>query len=204
MNLVQRATNILTQPRPEWDRIAAEPATTQSLFVNYALILALLPVLGTILLGLLSADAAGPAGALGLGFFIMTAIIGLVVGLGVMFLMGIIANALAPSFGGVKNSLAAMKLVVFSATAIWIAGLFNFIPYVGFLIGLAGFAYAAYLLYLGSMVLMRVPQGNAIGYTAVLIVIWIVIYFALAAILGGILFTIFFAGALATGGLNRY
>ena len=36
-------------------------------------------------------------------------------------------------------------------------------------------AYAAYLLYLGSMIVMKVPQAKAAGYTAVVVVIWIVI-----------------------------
>jgi len=40
MNLVERVKNILMQPKLEWPTIAAEPATTQSIFVNYVMILA--------------------------------------------------------------------------------------------------------------------------------------------------------------------
>ncbi|MEQ9663130.1 MAG: YIP1 family protein, partial [Parasphingopyxis sp.] len=145
------------------------------LFTGYAMILALVPVIGTILFGLLFE---GPFGIrYNMGFLITLAIIGYIVSLGVLYLMGIIADALAPTFEGTKNSVSAMKLLVYSATAAWIAGFFTLINGIGIIIALAGFAWAAFLLYLGSQVLMKVPQKNALAYTAVTIVIWIIISF---------------------------
>lgn len=188
MNLVQRTTGILARPRPEWDRIDQEPATSTGLITGYAAILALLPAIGSILGGLLFAGSMGGiAGVISLPFIIVSAILGYVISLGVTYLMGIIANALAPNFGGARNPVGAMKLVVYSATATWVAGFFSFIPILGFLIALAGFAYAAYLLYLGSTQVMHVPASSAGGYTAAVIAIWIVIYLVITAIFGGIL-----------------
>ncbi len=39
MNLVDRVKNILMSPQSEWPTIAAEAATTQSIYVPYVLIL---------------------------------------------------------------------------------------------------------------------------------------------------------------------
>ncbi|WP_298018476.1 Yip1 family protein [uncultured Parasphingopyxis sp.] len=175
MSLIDRVKNIITTPRTEWPVIESETTTIGNLFTGYAMILALVPVIGTILFGLLFE---GPFGIrYNMGFLITLAIIGYIVSLGVLYLMGIIADALAPTFEGTKNSVSAMKLLVYSATAAWIAGFFTLINGIGIIIALAGFAWAAFLLYLGSQVLMKVPQKNALAYTAVTIVIWIIISF---------------------------
>lgn len=217
MNLVQRVTNILTQPRPEWTRIDAEPATTQGLFTSYAMILALLPAVAGLLGGLLFAGMLGPlGGAISLGYLLVTAVVGYFVGLGILYAMGMIANALAPSFrgttvggsaaapvvtGGGGNAVAGMKLVVYAATPTWIAGAFGFIPVLNILIYIAGFAYAAYLLYLGSMAVMKVPEGSAIAYTAVLIIIWIVLSIVVGLIVTAIIGAMMLGGAaLGAGG----
>jgi hypothetical protein len=178
MNLVQRAININTQPRPEWGQIAGESGDAGKLILGYALPLALLPFVGTLLGGLIF------AGALGFTFVIVTAALSLAVSLGVLFLMGIIAGALAPSFDGRNTNNAALKLLVYSSTPVWLAGFVGgFIPILGLLIVLVGYAYAAYLMYLGSMALLGIPQQKAIGYTAVVIIIW----FLLGAIIGGMI-----------------
>ena len=40
MNLVDRVKGILVEPRNEWVKIAAEPATVQSLYTGWIMILA--------------------------------------------------------------------------------------------------------------------------------------------------------------------
>jgi hypothetical protein len=193
VNLAQRAISIVTQPRPEWQRIDAEPASTAGLFSSYAVILALLPLVGTVLAGFLF------GGPLGFTFFLLSAIIGYVVSLGVLFLMIIITNAVAPNFGGVRNEAAAAKLLIFSATPMWLAGLLNFIPGINFLVLLVGFALAAYLLYVGSTIVMKVPADRAGGFTGVVIAIWVVISFVLMAILTGVVLTAVLGTAAMSG-----
>ena len=78
MNLVQRAINMITQPRPEWARVDSEPATVAGLFTGYAVILALLPLVGQLLMGLLF------AGMFGFTYFLVMGIVGYVVGLAVL------------------------------------------------------------------------------------------------------------------------
>ena len=194
MNLVQRVTNIITQPRPEWNRIDAEPATTAGLFTGYAVILALLPLIGTLLAGLLF------GGVFGFSFLLVTGLVGYVVGLAVLFVMILIAKALAPSFGGAPNDIAAAKLLIYAATPVWLAGILNFIPGINIIVMLVGFGYAAYLLYLGSSIVMKIPGDKAVAYTVVVILIWIVLSFVVTAILGGIIATAVLGTAAMSGG----
>src|SRR6185436_16388570 len=44
--LVSRIQNLLLNPRAEWEKIDAEPATVQGLFTGYAMILAAIPAVG--------------------------------------------------------------------------------------------------------------------------------------------------------------
>lgn len=184
MSLIDRAKNILLSPKTEWAKIDAEEGTTMGLFTGYAMILAALPLVGTLLALVLSL---GPYQYFGLNFFLVSAIGAYVIGLGILFLMGIIANALSSSFDGTKNDLSAMKLVVYSATPGWIAGFFGFIPGVNMLLSLAAFGYSAYLIYLGSQAVMKVPEGKAVGYTAVTIIIWIIASIVIMTLILGIL-----------------
>jgi hypothetical protein len=185
MSVVDRVRNILVTPKTEWPVIAAEPATVGSIFKDYVLIVALLPLVGALLGGLLFSG----------GLLIVPAIAAYAIGLGVLYVMALVADALAPGFDGRKDSVSAMKLVGYAATPQWVAGFFAFIPGLNIIIGLIGFAYAAYLLYLGSMATMRVPASKAAAYTIVLILIWIVLgMFVTGAILATIL------GSLAMGG----
>ena len=179
MSVVDRVKNILLTPKTEWPIIAAEPATIGGIYSGYAIPVALLPVLGAILGSLLFSHMAG------FMFVLVAALISYAVGLGLLYVMALIADALAPGFDGRKGQISAMKLVTYSATPQWVAGFFGFIPGLNLLLALAGFAYGAYLLYLGSQATMAVPEAKAPGYTAVTIIIWIVLgIFVVSAIVG--------------------
>jgi hypothetical protein len=186
MSIVDRVRNILVTPKTEWPVIAAEPATVGSIFKEYVLLVALLPLVGALLGGLLFSG----------GLLIVPAIVAYLLGLGVLYVVALIADALAPGFDGRKDSVSAMKLVAYAATPQWVAGFFSFIPGLNLIIGLIGFAYAAYLLYLGSMATMRVPEGKATAYTVVLILIWIV----LGMFVAGAVLTFITASLIMGGG----
>jgi len=189
MSVVDRVRNILVTPKTEWSVIAAEPATVGTIFKSYVLIVALLPLIGALLGGLLLSG----------GLLIVPAIVAYAIGLAVLYVVALIADALAPGFDGRKDSVSAMKLVAYAATPQWIAGFFSFIPGLNLILGLIGFAYAAYLLYLGSMATMRVPETKAAAYTIVLVVIWIVLgMFVAGAIIAAV--TLSMLGGIAMGG----
>ena len=109
MNLLERIRRILGEPRDEWARIAAEPATVQSLYTNWIMILA---AIGPVAL-LLSQDSLQFAIAQYVRALIMT------------FVLALVVDAVAPSFGGTKDFVASLKLTAYSYTATWLAGIFN-------------------------------------------------------------------------------
>jgi hypothetical protein len=199
MSLIDRVKNILLTPKTEWPVIAAETATTSGLFTGYAIILSLIPLAGALLGGLVFSGMMSGlgAGGAGLGFVLVPAILGFAIGLGVLYLMHIIADSLAPSFSGTKDAMQALKWVVYSGTPIWVAGIFSFIPGINILVMLAGYGYAAYLMYLGAPHMMKVPEDKAIGYTAVVILIWIAISWLVSALIIGAVVASMFGGLMA-------
>ena len=114
-----------------------------------------------------------------------------------VFVLSIIINALAPSFGGEKNGAQAMKVAVYSYTPAWVAGVLRILPPLGILALLAAF-YGLYLLYLGLPRLMKCPPDKAAGYTAVVVVCAIVMTLVIGAV-GGLIVG---AGALGSGVVN--
>jgi Yip1 domain len=204
MNLIERAKNICITPKTEWDVIGTETTETQQLMLGYvaplAAIGAVAGFVGNSVIGhsnFLIGSYRMPIAA-GIGI----AILGFVMAFIAVFVLSLIINALAPSFGGEKNSAQAMKVAVFSYTPAWIAGIFQLIPMLGIL-AILGALYALYLLYLGLPKLMKCPEDKAIGYTAVVVVCAIV----LSVVIGLLTTCIGGAGLLATGamssGLNR-
>ncbi len=206
MTLVERAKNILLQPGREWPVIAAEPVGTKSLFLGYALPLAAISALATwlghSLIGMsvpLFGTVRTPVMA-GLAFAIAT----LVLQLAGAFVLGLVIDGLAPSFGGERNAARAMKCAVYSYTPAWVAGILNLFPVLDLLVALASL-YGIYLCYLGLPVLMKVPAEKALGYTAVVVICAIVTSIVLAVAAGLMGFTggVSRSGSLWTGASER-
>jgi len=176
--LISRVQNILMKPAPEWQVIDGESASVQSLFLGYACVLALIPAIASIIGGLLGALVFHAVLGLvpTLISTLVTAVLSYAIGLGAIYVFGLIINALATSFSGTSNSLQAMKVAVYGMTAAWVAGIFGFIPVLGGLIGLIGFGYSCYLIYLGVAQLMKPPADKAVAYAAVSLVIYVVIF----------------------------
>ncbi len=194
--LVTRVKNILLSPIAEWDRIAAEPATVQGLFLGYACILA----------------AIGPVARLigsqifGYGFFVVRfrpslvaslsqAVVGYVLGLVGVFVLAVIIDALAPNFGGTKDRIQAFKVAVYASTAAWVAAVFGLLPALSILTILG--LYSLYLLYLGLPKLMKAPEDKAMAYTIVTIVVAVVVWVVVGVVTGAVV------GAGMMGGLAR-
>ena len=177
MNLVARVKNILLTPKTEWPVIDRETGDTAFLFRNYVAILAAIPAV----CGFIGASIIGAAGYRS-SFFggLISAIIGYILAFVGVYVMALIIDALAPSFGGRKDFPSALKLVVYSSTAAWVAGIFSLIPALAVLsiLGL----YSLYLLYLGIPVLMKSPPERSLSYTIVAIVCAIVVWIAIAMI----------------------
>src|SRR5471030_2871435 len=134
--LFARVTNILMRPRAEWEVIGAEPATTPGLFFGYAAILAAIPAIARVISGLTPHCFFAVCYTPNPIFVVVGAVVYYALGLAGVFVIGLIIEALAPSFGGEKNQIQAMKVAVYSWTAGWLAGVFVIIPWVGVLLSL--------------------------------------------------------------------
>jgi len=174
-SLIERCKNILLKPKEEWERIDTEPATGP------------IAANGTTQPVISPPTVAGLVGGLVFGYggfgitirpSITTAVTGAVIGYALAllcaWLFSKIIDALAPSFGGQKNPVQAMKVAAYSGTAAYLAGIFQIIPALGIL-GILGL-YSLYLLYLGLPRLMKAPEDKAVGYTVVTVIVAIVLF----------------------------
>lgn len=180
-SLFERAKDIIVQPKSEWAVIDAEPATVGGIFTSYVMILAAIGPIALLIGHQLFGIGFGIRPPI--GFTIATAVLTYILSLVGVYVLSLIIDALAPTFGGTKNSLNAFKVAAYSWTAAWLAGIFNIIPALAIL-GLLAALYSLYLLYLGLPRLMRVTEDKAVGYAVVVIVVQIVLYFVLTMLVG--------------------
>jgi hypothetical protein len=183
MTLTDRAKNIIVSPKAEWPVIEAEPTSVKDIYSSYVIPLAAIPAaagfLGTAIIGI---------GVPGIGMFrvpffsgLAIAVLQFALALALVYVVGLVIDSLAPTFGGRKNPLSAFKVAAYSYTPAWLAGVFALIPSVRFLTVLG--LYGLYLLYLGLPRLMHCPEDRALGYAAVVVVVAIVLGLVIGATL---------------------
>ncbi len=187
--LIARVKAILLTPKTEWPVIAAEPATVPDLYKNYIVILAALGPLAAFIGNLLFGIHIPLLGTIrpGFGSLLTSLILGYAAALIAVFIVALITDALAPSFGGEKNQVQALKTAAYSATPGWVVGILMILPGVGvlvWLLGLAAAGYGIYLLYLGLPYTMKTQQDRSIGYAVAIIVIGFVLNLVLGAVIG--------------------
>lgn len=193
--LVERIKGILLRPSLEWEKIEIEPASKTGLITGYAMILAAIPaVAGFVGNSLVGMSFMGISTKIPLMTGLLVAVIGYALSIVSIYIAAFVINALAPNFGGVKDEVQAFKVATYSMTAGWLAGIFALFPMLGIL-GLLGL-YGLYLLYTGLPRVMKSPQDKSLGYTAVVVVVMIVIQLVIGAITAPILMT----GFAASGG----
>jgi Yip1-like protein len=186
MNLVERVKAIIMTPKSEWLTIAGEPGDPQYLFTNYVAILAAIPpvcrFLGMSIIGV-NMPLVGTF-RVGVVSGLASAIVQYLLTFVVVYVMALIIDALAPTFGGQKSQPDALKLAVYSMTPVWLVGVFLLIPALGIL-GILGL-YGLYLFWVGAPTLMKTPADKSIAYTAAVVVCGIVISLIVGAIVGAI------------------
>ena len=169
MNLVDRIKGMLVEPRREWVTVAAEPATAQSLYTGWIMILA----------------AVGPIALLLAMHSIQFAVAQYVLSLITTFVLAVIVDALAPTFGGTKDFVASLKLVAYSYTAAWLSGVFLLLGTLGYLLTLVATVYAFYTFVLGAPVLGKSSAEKAIPFTLVVVLCAIVLAFLTSFVFSG-------------------
>lgn len=173
--LFERVKAILVTPQTEWPVIAREGSDTAGLFTHYVAILALIPVLARFIGSSLIGPSPIMSGLLwAVVYYLLTFV--------VVFVVALIVDALAPSFGAQKNFANALKLTVYSYTPVWLAGIFMLIPGLTFLTILG--LYGLYLMWLGLPPLMQAPRDKSLPYAGAVVLAALIIQVVLGVILG--------------------
>ena len=198
-SLVDRVKNLLLSPKTEWQRIDGEAATVGGLFTGYAMILAALGPIASVIGGVLIGAP--------MTYLIAMAVVTYVISLVMVFINSLIIDGFAPTFGGTKNNVQATKVAVYIGTPGWLAGILGIVPQLlplMMLVGLAALVYGIYLLYLGLPILMRVSQDKAVGYIVVVVAAWIIIYWVLMAVVIGLVLSTLGIGMMGAAAAANY
>ncbi len=182
MSLIERVQSILLKPKKTWPLIAAEPSDATTIYSRYVVFLAAIPAIaGFIGWTLVGIGGFGVMVKLPATTGLLRMVVGYLLSLGIVYLLAWIVNALAPTFGGSKDFVAALKVVAYGSTAGFVGGIFSLLPPLAWL-GLLLALYSIYLYYTGLPVLMRCPPEKAGAYTAVVIVCAIVATIVVAGV----------------------
>lgn len=190
MNIFERAKNVLLNPKREWEIIKSENLSVSQMFTQYAAILAAIPAIA----GFIGYAIIGMGVGFGQGTFtvpigtgITYAILNYVLSLAGVFVVGLIIDFLAPSFGSSKNMADSIKVVAFAYTASWVGGIFMIIPALSIISSLAGI-YSLVLLYMGLKTVKNPPADKVTVYFIVVLIAAIIVFFIIGAITSGIVF----------------
>ncbi len=192
-DIKQRVTNILTQPKQEWETIEQETTSIKELLTGYLLLLALIPAIGNLigywLVGFVDMGGVSRGGSFSMG--IQQAVIAYATPVIMAFLAGYVINMLADQFNSQKDMRRAMQLVVYAQTPSLVAGIFMIVPQLSIIVTIASI-YGLYILYHGLKPMMKTPDDKHTGYFVVSILVLIVI----SIIIGIVLTSIFWGPSI--------
>jgi hypothetical protein len=175
--IFERIKNILLTPKTEWPVIAAETTSPGQISIGYVLPLtALVAVISLLRISLIGTSL--PFGGtfrspfmFGLESAAMTFVAGFIA----VWLVALIINGLAPTFGGTRDLNKAFRVSAYSLTPAYAASVLALSPILPTLLELLAGLYGIYVLYLGLPVVMRSPREKAVGYTATVIICTILV-----------------------------
>lgn len=187
MHVIERAKDILLKPKETWAAIDEEPATLAGLYTGYLMMLAAIPAIcGFVGMSLIGVSGFGVTVRIPLVAGLANMVVSYVLSLVGVYVLALVINALAKTFGGTSDSIQALKVAVYASTAALLGGIFSLLPAMAVL-GLVAALYSLYLLYVGLPVLMRNPPERSLAYTVVVVVAAIVLSIVIGAV--GSIFT---------------
>lgn len=136
------------KPSQTWPEIKEEKTTIAELYTSYVVILAAIPAVAQLIgYGLIGHSVLGVHFRWGIGRALGHAILFYALTLVSIYIVALIADALAPSFGSKKNILNAFKAVVYSMTPSLVGGIFH----IGYLVVVIVISIVVYLV-IGAIV----------------------------------------------------
>jgi hypothetical protein len=165
-DLIARVQRLLLSPASEWDSIEGEGADVTQIYQSY-----ILPLVGIAALAQLIGVVIATGAVL---LALQMAIVNFVVSAGLVYVMALIIDGLAPQFGAKSEFGQAFKVAAYSPTAAWVGSFFMILPALWFM-ALIGGLYSLYLLFVGLPKLMKPAADKAMIYTLAVIGCMIVI-----------------------------
>lgn len=173
---INRVMAIMLRPGTTWKMVDGEFTKPVDLYKKWILPLAAIgPVCNTISMLIFGQRVAFTSLTTEVPFqtVITRGVTAYVVALLAVFVLAQLINVLAPTFDSHKNDVQALKAAAYASTPMWIGGASALIPAL-WPVGLLFSVYSLFLLYLGLPVVMKVPDHQAAGYTAVALIIALV------------------------------
>jgi len=150
----------LFQPHPTWTAYKAENFSWKDTALQLSLPLMIISGLLVLVLGWLFADSYLFGGGGGFGGFIAYLLMGLIwFGVG-----GFIASFLAGKFGGKDSFAQAFSALSFAAIPGMLGSVLGALPFIGFLLSLAGAIWSVVLLWQALPVFLDVPEDRKVGH----------------------------------------
>jgi hypothetical protein len=163
---LRRVWKILSTPKAEWVKIAAEPMSVRSVMLGWVAPLAAIgpaaKLIGSQVLRYMGDGMHMPEPFTSA---LTEAVVGYALTLLAVYVMALIVNGLAVTFKGKREFVRALKLAAFGGTPVYLAAGFEIWPPLQ-LLEIAGL-YSLYLILAGLPIMMHVPRKRALAYTAV-------------------------------------
>lgn len=192
--ILTRVKNIILNPAGEWQAIKSEQTTTKDIILGYvAPLAAITPIAYAIGLGVVGMSFMGQTMRYPFGYLMPWAVVYYIMNIVGVFVGAAAVNTLAGTFESKRDVVQALKVVAYSFTPAWIAGILHVFPHLSVIVILASL-YGIYLLYIGLRPLMETPESKALGYTVASIIAMIIIVIIVNFLSSTIVSLLFFSG----------
>ena len=187
--LAERVKAILVSPRAEWNAIAAEPAREVDIWLGYVVPLALIGPAALAIAQVAFGTSFPLVGVVKAAFVtgIAAALLTFALSLVQVAVLAWAVNAMARKFQALPDRLAALQVVAYSMTPVWLVGILYLVPVLAFFWMFAA-AYALLLCLFGLRVLMRCTPQQALGYAfatlGIAFALWVITGTIVTALMG--------------------
>ncbi|PKQ69027.1 hypothetical protein BZG01_01600 [Labilibaculum manganireducens] len=183
--LIDRVKLVTLQPKEAWAKISDEQIDLKDFLLSYVLPLVLIPTIASFIgYGLIGLGSYFKVASFSWGLHqAILAFLGAFLG---VFISAFCIHKLATNFGTQVSLDNAIKLVAYSYTPIWLAGVFYILPSLTILALLAGL-YSLYILYIGFVPITKVSEEKKTNYFIVSLILVIGVSVLVSFVIGVIL-----------------
>jgi hypothetical protein len=185
MGALNAAISLVKSPLSFMTTEKDSPATFGSVMINYVAVLAVIPLVATLIGDLWYYSLISRIAGSFVGYAIVSAVLSYVFDIVAVYIIGFAIKTLAPSFGSSNDQMKGLRLAAYAYTPAFLISALNIIPFLG-VITFVGVLYGLYILYLGLPVMVGTPKDKVVTYLVAVVVVPLVVYLVIAAIVGSI------------------